>query len=91
MEDYTAKDHLNFRNDKFIKDLIGNEELLLSDKIIKINDYGFSQERIILITNRAIYNLLKKSKYITHIIFKKIIYSFKKKNSYKSYIRYNHK
>jgi uncharacterized protein (UPF0216 family) len=60
--DIAAKDHLNFRNDKDIKSLIGNEELLLSDKIIKINRYGLSQERNILITNQSIYNLKKKGK-----------------------------
>ena len=63
MEDKSSsKDHLNFRNDKDIKSLIGNEELLLSDKIIKINRYGLSQERNILITNQSIYNLKKKGK-----------------------------
>ena len=42
--------------------IIGNDELLLSDKIIKINRYGLSQERNILVTNQNIYNLKKKSK-----------------------------
>ena len=63
MEDESSsKDHLNFRNDKDIIAIIGNDELLLSDKIIKINRYGLSQERNILITNQNIYNLKKKSK-----------------------------
>ena len=63
MEDDTVlKDHLKFRNDKDIKSIIKNEELLLSDKIIKINRYGLSQERNILVTNLNIYNLKKKSK-----------------------------
>ncbi len=63
MEDESSsKDHLNFRNDKNIISIIGNDELLLSDKIIKINRYGLSQERNILITNQNIYNLKKKSK-----------------------------
>jgi hypothetical protein len=57
-----SKDHLNFRNDPGIKAEIGNEELLLSDKLIKINRYGLSQERNIIITNQSIYNLKKKSK-----------------------------
>lgn len=39
----------------FIKEII-----YFSDKIIKINHYGFSQERQILITNRGLYNLKKK-------------------------------
>ena len=63
MEDESSsKDHLNFRDDKNIIQIIGNDELLLSDKIIKINRYGLSQERNILITNQNIYNLKKKSK-----------------------------
>ena len=63
MEDESSsKDHLNFRNDKNIISIIGNDELLLSDKIIKINRYGLSQERNILVTNQNIYNLKKKSK-----------------------------
>ena len=60
----SSKDHLSFKNDKTIKGIIGEEELLLSDKIIKINRYGLSQERNILVTNQSIYNLKKKSKYI---------------------------
>ena len=58
-----VKDKLNFKIDKDIRKLIGSEEILFSDKIIKINDYGFSQERNILITDKNIYNLKKKSKY----------------------------
>ena len=57
-----SKDHLNLRNDQEIKKAIGNEELLLSDKLIKINRYGLSQERNIIVTNQNIYNLKKKSK-----------------------------
>jgi hypothetical protein len=64
MEDSENKDHLNFGKESAIKSLIGDEELLLSDKLIKINRYGLSQERNILITNKAIYNLKKKSKFI---------------------------
>jgi hypothetical protein len=61
-DDIEKKDHLNFRNDKTIQGIIGedNEKLLLSDKIIKINRYGLSQERNILVTNKSIYNLKKK-------------------------------
>ena len=65
-DDIEKKDHLNFRNDKTIQGIIGedNEKLLLSDKIIKINRYGLSQERNILVTNKSIYNLKKKGKLI---------------------------
>ena len=56
MENSEDKDHLNFKNDKALHTIIGEEELLLSDKIIKINIYGLSQERNIIINNIAIYN-----------------------------------
>ncbi len=63
MEDESSsKDHLNFRNDKNIISIIGNDELLLSDKIIKINRYGLSQERFLLVTEKNIYNFKKTSK-----------------------------
>ena len=58
--DNTSPDHLNFKNDQEIKKIIGNDELLLSDKLIKINRYGLSQERFIVITNKNIYNFKKK-------------------------------
>ena len=62
MEDEADKDHLNFKNDSDILKQIKDEILLLSDKIIKVNRFGLSQERNIVITNKSIYNLKKKSK-----------------------------
>ena len=64
MEESENKDHLNFKKESVLKSIIGEEELLFSDKLIKINRYGLSQERNILITNKAIYNLKKKSNFI---------------------------
>jgi hypothetical protein len=91
MESSENKDHLNFRKQNVLPSIIGEEELLLSDKLIKINRYGLSQERNILITNKAIYNLKKKSN--LYIIINSIIlyFSFKKTNSLKYYIRNNSK
>jgi len=60
MEDTSDKDYLGFKNDSAIKSIIGDEKLLFSDKIIKVNRYGLSQERNILITDKAIYNLKRK-------------------------------
>ena len=54
------KDYLNFSKDKSLTKIIKDEELLFTDKINKINRYGLTQERNILITNKAIYNLKKK-------------------------------
>ena len=60
-DEIEIKDHLKFKNDKEIRAIIKDEVLLLSDKIMKINRYGLTQERNIVITNLNIYNLKKKS------------------------------
>ena len=55
-------DFLNFAKDNNIKANITKDELIeFSDKIYKINKYGFKQERNIIITDKAIYNLKKTS------------------------------
>jgi hypothetical protein len=56
------RDYLNIKNEKDLSSIIGDEELLFSDKVIKINRDSVSQERNIIITNKAIYNLKKKCK-----------------------------
>ena len=68
MESNKVKDYLNFAKEKSLVKLIGDEVLLFTDKLIKINRYNYSQERNILITNKAIYNLKKKSKNNIYII-----------------------
>ena len=53
-------DRLNFENNATIKKIIGEEKIIFSDKITKINVdkvLNKSQERNILITNLAIYNI----------------------------------
>jgi uncharacterized protein (UPF0216 family) len=62
MASQESRDYLNFKNEKGLSSIIGDEELLFSDKVIKINRYSLSQERNIIITNKAIYNLKKKCK-----------------------------
>ena len=53
-------DFLNLWKDFYIKKNIVREEIIqFSDKIKKINQYGFSQERNFLLTDKAIYNLKK--------------------------------
>lgn len=54
-------DYLDFFGDKSIKSIIKDEVIFFSDKVTKINRYGIGQERNILVTNLAIYNLKKKS------------------------------
>jgi uncharacterized protein (UPF0216 family) len=55
------KDYLNYKHLREIKKIIGNEVLLFSDKIVKLDKYNMSKERKIIITNSKIYNLSKKS------------------------------
>ena len=50
-------DYLNFSGDSKIKSMIKGETLLFSDSIIKINKYGMNQDRVLLITDGAVYNL----------------------------------
>ena len=64
MEINDERDYLKFSKESNLSQIIGNEELLFTDKINKINRYGMTQERNILITNKAVYNLKKKGKYI---------------------------
>lgn len=68
----SSHDYLDFSKDKAIraeikegklihfKIILTKETLLFSDKIIKINRYNMSQDRQIVITNKALYNFKKK-------------------------------
>ena len=60
-EEIKIKDYLNFKELKEIKKIIGKENLLFSDKIVKLDKYNMTKERIIIITNTKIYNLNQKS------------------------------
>lgn len=55
------QDLLGFEGDKEIKKIIKDETILYSDKLGKINNYGFNQERNIIITDKALYNTKKKA------------------------------
>ena len=59
METFKPRDYLQFAEEKSLSKIIGNEKVLFTDKI---NRYGLTQERNIMITNKAIYNLKKKGK-----------------------------
>ena len=55
-------DFLNLSKNYSVKNNITREEeIQFSDKIFKINKYGWKQERNIIITDKAIYNLKKLS------------------------------
>ena len=53
-------DRFNWVNDKDILEITNNENLYYSDKIQKVNSYNLSQERTIVLTDKALYNLHKK-------------------------------
>ena len=53
-------DFLNFSKDHYIKTNVTREEKIeFSDKVVKINKFGFKQERNLVITDKALYNLKK--------------------------------
>ena len=55
-------DYLNFANDVAIKKLMeSNDKVLFSNKVFKYNASQWRQERVLLITNKYLYNLKKKS------------------------------
>jgi serum/glucocorticoid-regulated kinase 2 len=53
-------DELKFSENKDILKIITDEKLLFSSQIIKINAKGYEQQRNLLITSKALYNLKKK-------------------------------
>lgn len=59
MKTNESYDYLNLKKDSNITRLLRQEVLIFSDKITKINKYRISQNRIILITNEALYNFKK--------------------------------
>ena len=75
-EQITVKDNLHLLDDPEVVKLFNGEKLLFSDKITKINRFGFSQERWIAITDKGIYNFKKKCKLNENDFFIKK-YSFK--------------
>ena len=60
----TPEDTLNYKNDSEIKAILSHEEIYYSGKIIKINPgiINRNQERNIIITDKAVYNLKEKEK-----------------------------
>ena len=61
MDSFKITDSLNFANDKEIQEIIKDEKLYFSGMITKINHYGMSQERSIILTDKALYNMKKKT------------------------------
>jgi serum/glucocorticoid-regulated kinase 2 len=76
-------DSLKFTQDDDIKKLIEGEKIYYADLITKINHYGMNQGRSIMLTNKALYNMKKKTlkrkilyNEILGITYSKITYEF---------------
>ena len=51
------KEYFNFSADSTLMQLIGGDILVYAAKVKKINMFGWSQERMLIITNNTIYNI----------------------------------
>ena len=60
MDVIQVHDMLNINENNEILNLLNNEKVYYSDVITKINHYGLSQERSIILTDKALYNMKKK-------------------------------
>ncbi len=56
-----VQDYIKFQEDPQLMALISGEKLLFADMIKKINMFGWSQERVFVITHKGIFNIYKKS------------------------------
>lgn len=54
------KDYINFASDKTLLALLGSDTLVYASMIKKTNMFEWTQERMLAITNNAIYNIHKK-------------------------------
>ena len=61
MEGLKVNDLLNWEKDKEILPILNGEKLYYSDIITKVNHYGMAQERSIILTDKALYNMKKKA------------------------------
>ena len=61
MEGIKIIDSLKFSQDNDIKAIIEGEKIYYADLITKINHYGMNQEKTIMLTDKALYNMKKKN------------------------------
>ena len=83
MDSIKIIDSLKFIGDEEIKKLINGEKIYYADLITKINHYGMNQERTIMLTNKGLYNMKKKTlkrkinySEILGITYSKLTYEF---------------
>jgi hypothetical protein len=60
LESLPVKDFIGFQQDQGSMNLLSGQKLLFADKIKKTNMFDWTQERTLVITNQAIYNIHKK-------------------------------
>lgn len=61
MEPSTGMDYLNIQDDSEVIKVIGDDDpIFYSERIYKINQYSFSQKRVIIITTSRLYNFREK-------------------------------
>jgi len=77
MSGIKVNDNLNVAEDKDIIALVNGETIYYSDIVSKINHYGMSQERSIILTDKALYNMKKKElrRKIPYSLIRGITYS----------------
>ena len=61
MDSIKVYDNVNYSNDKDIIKIIGNEKLYFADWVKKINHFGMNQDRVLILTDKALYNTKGKS------------------------------
>ena len=60
MQDFKTNDFLNWGEDDEILSIINNEKIFYTGMITKINNFGLSQERQVILTDKSLYNFKKK-------------------------------
>ena len=77
MEGIKVNDMLNWANDKDILSILKGEKLYYCDAITKVNHYGMSQERCIILSDKSLYNMKKRTfrRKITYNLIRGITYS----------------
>ena len=83
MQGIKINDMLNWANDKEILSILGGEKLYYCDSITKINHYGMSQERSIILNEKTLSNMKKRTlrrkipyNLIRGITYSKLTYEF---------------
>ena len=83
MQGIKVNDMLNWANDKEILSILKGETLYYCDSITKINHYGMSQERSIILTDKGLYNMKKRTfrrkmpyNLIRGVTYSKLTYEF---------------